>query len=161
MQHTARSVIDIRRWTDSARCFAVLDACDLPAVLAQVSSLPPTTAVSLYREPAASQYAAFAPYLVQVDAATFDWITGTLWSEPWGFFCETGESLETLRTHFRKFLSVTGPAGEDWLFRFYDPRVLPKYLDTCTSDERAAFRGPVSRFAVTDPSTYGVLELAF
>ena len=53
-------------------------------------------------------------------------------------------------TNFRKFLSVEGPEGEEWYFRYYDPRVLGTYLETCTAGELQNFFGPVEGFEVVE-----------
>ena len=53
--------------------------------------------------------------------------------------------LQTLRRHWKKWLSVTLPEQEKpVLFRFYDPRVLFAFIATLSPAEGAAFFGPVS-----------------
>lgn len=108
--------------------------------------------MSLYRGTAEEQFADVAPYLVAVDEEVLDWLLETMWSEPWGVLVDSPAGLDALRTHFRKFLVVRAPAPsvEKWYFRFYDPRVLVKYLATCAAEERAEFYGPVRAFGVRD-----------
>ncbi len=154
------SVLEARSWCERGRLYAILDACDTPSVLEKVRELGDERAISLYRGTADEMYEAIAPYLVAVDPALFDWITETLWAEPWGIFVRSPSDLAELRTHFRKFLLVDGPTGEQWYFRYYDPRVLRTYLPTCTPDELAEFYGPVSEFGVVDAETYGVEGLS-
>ena len=149
-------VVQIREWAARGRLFAILDATDAPAVPVRARELGPSKAVSLYRGSAEEELWAIAPYLVHLDVDTFEWIAAELWSSPWGILALADEPLESLRTHFRRFLIVEGPTGESWYFRFYDPRVLAKYLPTCTPDELATFFGPVRALAATDPETYGV-----
>jgi len=43
-------------------------------------------------------------------------------------------------------LIVEDPDDRNLLFRFYDPRVLPNYLETCNSAECARFFGPTRSF---------------
>jgi hypothetical protein len=158
--HTsARSVQELGTLAAGGTLFAILDACDTPSVPEKVRALGDAHAVSLYRGSAEEQFEAIAPYLVQVDVPLLEWIVSTLWAEPWGIFAESSRTLEELRTHFRKFLVVKSPQGEDWYFRYYDPRVLPGYFNSCTRDEVQTFFGPVREFVVTDAHTGAVTSL--
>jgi hypothetical protein len=148
-------VLQVRNWAESGGLYAVIDACGAPSVPSRVRQLGDQRAVSLYKGRAEEELWAIAPYLFAVDTITFDWISSELWGTPWGFLALAHEGLDTLRHHFRQFLTVKTPAGEEWYFRFYDPRVLRKYLDTCNSTERAAFFGPASVLVTTNPETYG------
>src|SRR5688572_27809744 len=116
------TVFDVRTLARGGMLYAILDACDAPAVPPKVESLGEARGVSLYKGTSQERYADIAPYLVAVDDELLDWILTTLWSEPWGVFAQTKASIDELRTHFRKFLIATGPNGEEWYFRFYDPR---------------------------------------
>jgi hypothetical protein len=147
------SVHRVREIARAGQLFAVLDACDAPRVPPKVESLGPERGVSLYKGTAEERYADIAPYLVAVDDGLLDWILTTLWGDPWGMFVQSIASLDELRSHFRKFLLVSGPNGEEWYFRWYDPRVLEKYLPTCTDEELRAFFGPVTSYGVGDPAT--------
>lgn len=152
-------VVQLREWANRGRLFAILDATDTPSVPRKANELGPDRAVSLYRGRAEEELWAIAPFLVHLDVDTLEWITDTLWPEPWGIFALADESLDAIRLHFRRFLTVEGPNGESWYFRFYDPRVLPRYLASCTAEELATFLGPVRAFGVTDPISYGVKVL--
>jgi len=155
----SQAVLSTRAWVDAEHCFAVLDACDAPAVYERMLAAPPTEAVCLYRETADASLDMVAPWLVRVDAAMFAWITQTLWAEPFGILVRSGGSLEELRFHFRRFLRVRSPEGEAWMFRFYDPRVLPSFLEGCTPEQLSDFFGPVEAFGVVDAENYGGKEL--
>ncbi len=153
------AVLTVQRWAAAGNLWAILDATDAPSVLATVTRLGPTRAVSLYRGGAEEDLAAIAPYLVHLDELTFQWITEDLWPQPWGILAVATAPLESLRLHFRRFLVVESPEGEDWYFRFYDPRILPPFLGATTDVERTEFFGPVRAFGVTDQDTYGVRVL--
>ncbi|MGE0552522.1 MAG: DUF4123 domain-containing protein [Gemmatimonadales bacterium] len=146
----------VRRWVKAGRVFAVVDACDTPSVPARARDLGPDLAVSLYRGGAEEDLSAIAPYLFRLDEASFRWITEDLWATPWGILAVSDADLTTVRTHFRRFLTVESPSGEPWYFRFYDPRVLPKFLSVSTEAEVAELFGPIRAFGVTDPASYGV-----
>lgn len=153
------NVLHLRGWAARGRLFAVVDATDTPAVPAR-ARLAGDRAVSLYRGRAEEELFAIAPHLFVADEAVVEWIAGDLWPGPWGFFALADASLEDLRLHYRRFLTVEGPSGESWYFRFYDPRVLRTYLGTCTDAELARFFGPARALAVADPDTYGVTVLS-
>lgn len=104
---------------------------------------------SLYRGRADEKLWAVAPYLARVDDEMFDWIATALWPEPWGIFVASSETFEELFSHLRRFLVVESPDGEPWYFRYYDPRVLPRFLDSATEPELDRFYGTVvSAFGV-------------
>lgn len=139
---------ELRALAEAGRLYAVLDACDTPSVPAMAREVGEARAVSLYRGSAEEEYWAIAPYLFAVDGALLDWIVETLWAEPFGIFAVADTDLEAVRRHFRRFLRVKSPEGEDWYFRFYDPRVLKTYLRSCTRSELSEFFGPVSLFGM-------------
>lgn len=141
---------DLERWSDGGRLFAILDACDQPAVPAFCREQTEDVARSLYLGRADEELWAIAPYLVRVEPATLAWIGTDLWPEPWGIFLAADASLDDLHRHFRQFLVVSGPAGQDWYFRFYDPRVLPRFLDSASVEDGERFFGPIAAFAVPD-----------
>ena len=143
----AVSLNDLREIAVSRRLYAVLDACDAPEVPAKCAGLGEERAVSLYRGSAEEMYWAIAPYLAIVDEVLLDWIVAELWEEPWGIFAVSDTDLETLQRHFRRFLVVQSPDGEQWYFRYYDPRVLPTFLGACTQTEIDEIFGPVEAFA--------------
>jgi hypothetical protein len=150
------SLRDVRREAERGALYAVLDACDEPRVLTKVRELGPTNAASLYRGRAEDDLAAIAPYLARVSPAMLDWIGQTFWTDPWGIFAVYDGDLESLRTHLRKFLLVTAPNGDSWYFRFYDPRVLSKFLPTCDDAQLDEIFGSVGAYGWVDLDTYGV-----
>ena len=59
-----------------------------------------------------------------------------------------------------RFLRVTDESGRKLLFRYYDPRVLPIYLPTCTNDELTTIFGPVDRFVTETEDGAGAVEFS-
>jgi hypothetical protein len=143
----------------AGRLFAVVDSCDEPSVPKKVRELGPERAVSLYRGGAEEQYAAIAPYLVHADQSVFEWIEKDLWRAPWGIFAYSDASLEALRTHFRRFLKVKSTDQKEYLFRFYDPRILPPFLKSSDEAELKQFFGPVQAFGATEGEAVHLLQL--
>lgn len=134
--------------------FALIDACDAPEVPAMWQLLRERDqAVSLYSGDSEMRYATFAPYLFKVNAETLSWIRRALWDTPWGVFVLAPERrLEELRRHFRQFLLVQDPQGEEMYFRFYDPRVLADFLPTCSAGEIHTLFGPLNAYGIVADS---------
>jgi hypothetical protein len=151
----ATSVAELRQLAARGALCAILDACDEPRVPIRVAELG-QNAASLYQGKAQEELLAIAPYLVRVDPAMLAWIAESLWTDPWGVFAVSDAPLDALRTHFRRFLLVDAPDGEKWYFRFYDPRVLPRFLSTSDAAQLADFFGPVTTFGWVDLESYGV-----
>lgn len=122
--------------------WAILDACDAPAVPARVRLLPPEQGGCLWSGEAREKHWGVAPWLARVDVPLLDWIRGELWDEPWGILVEARVAADLLRKHFRRALVAEGPDGRRMYFRFYDPRVLGTYLRSATPSERAGLFGP-------------------
>jgi hypothetical protein len=63
--------------------------------------------------------------------------------------------MEKLRRHLRRLLLVKDTGGRRLVFRYYDPRVLRKYLPTCFPAELEEMFGPIERFwmEAEEPST--------
>ena len=154
------SVLQVRKWAEAGRLHALVDACDTPSVPIRARQAEARggdgLAVSLYKGRSEQELWSIAPYLFAVDVDTFDWITGALWSNPWGCLLLSDATTAELRAHFRQFLIVKAPLNQQWYFRFYDPRVLQAYLETCTDDELELFFGPVRAIGVTETESYGV-----
>jgi hypothetical protein len=121
--------------------WAILDACDSPAVPARVKRLPPEKGGCLWSGEAREKYWGVAPWLARVDVPLLDWIRAELWDEPWGLFLEARVTADVLRKHLRRML-VAEADGRKMYFRFYDPRVFRMYLPTVTSAEKAELFGP-------------------
>jgi hypothetical protein len=153
------SLDQLHRFASNGYLFALLDATDQILVPHKAKLLGPTKAVSLFTGTANEWYWAVAPYLFQVDSELLDWIAEKLWKEPWGIFAMSKASLEDLRVHFKKFLMVKLPDGKQWLFRYYDPRILQAYLPTCEPWELQKFFGPVRAFATADDDEQKLMTL--
>lgn len=126
---------------------AVLESVDAPAVPELAHRLGEERAVSPFRGLPEEKYWALAPYLVEVDEETFEWIRGNLWSgASWGILLESARTVEDLRRHFRPWVVVEDPNGDEMYFRFYDAEVLRTFLASATFQETLDLFGPVTRF---------------
>jgi len=125
----------LEKWLfdERARSFAILDGAAVPDLALKIYEMQPH-AVCLYRGELEPDLAEVAPYLVELFPGTAftDWFLseGTKVAD-WGIFARSPYSLTEMRKHFRKFLTVYDETGKPLLFRYYDPRVLRKFLPTC------------------------------
>lgn len=60
----------------------------------------------------------------------------------WGLLLESRSTPEELATHYRHWLTILNPQGDEVLFRFYDPDVLPYFLDAFDGHEYRQWFGP-------------------
>src|SRR5262249_24611074 len=60
-----------------------------------------------------------------------------------GILIDSPAEPKTLFLHLRKVLVVQDETGQEFFFRYYDARVLRKYLPTCTPQELTEFFGLV------------------
>jgi len=147
--HVAPTTLDeLRRLATTGMLYAMIDACDAGAVPFKMRELGPERAACMYSGKAEEAYWDFAPYLATADAGLLDWIVATLWKGPWGFFAVTETNLATVRTHFKRFTFATMPDGQQVYFRYYDPRILPVFLENADRAELSQFFGPVRTFIV-------------
>jgi hypothetical protein len=65
-----------------------------------------------------------------------------------GILFESPADLPELCAHLRSAFVATDEEGQEYFFRFYDPRVLRAFLPTCRLGELAEFFGPVTRWIV-------------
>jgi hypothetical protein len=144
----------------SCSLFAIVDACDDALALDRVLEMG-DSAMSLYQGSAAEDFSAIAPYLVPVDREMLQWISDNMAGKPWGVLLMSSSDINVVRRHLRKFLIVRSPDDKELYFRFYDPRVLPGFLKSCTQKETLDFYGPIARFLISSsdrPTSYEILQ---
>lgn len=137
---------------ERARTFVILDGASVPDLPMKIYEMQPHV-VCLYRGELEPDLAEVAPYLVELfPGTTFtDWLlTESTKGEHWGIFARSPFSLVELRKHFRKFLTVYDDAGKPLLFRYYDPRVLVKFLPTCDQEALEKMFGRVTDYLAED-----------
>jgi pSer/pThr/pTyr-binding forkhead associated (FHA) protein len=127
--------------------FAILDAARDRRVL-EILEESNEAFRSLYEGKQGDELADYAPYLVRlpVGSPLLDTLLREGWGRSWGVYLRCSLPLNEARHHFRHFLMVHDEHGEEFYFRFYDPRVLRGFLPSCREEERAEFFGPVECF---------------
>jgi pSer/pThr/pTyr-binding forkhead associated (FHA) protein len=129
--------------------YAILDAAREPEIVNQLCALRPEFD-SLYRGRAEQTLWEVAPYLVRLDEGSefSEWLFKEGWGKAWGILALSSADLIQLHRHFRRFLMVKGPRGENLYFRYYDPRVLRDYIPTCNRQETATVFGPIATYLI-------------
>jgi hypothetical protein len=140
---------ELAQFAEQGNLYAILDPCDAPLVPPKMQELG-ARAISLFQGTAQEDYWAVAPHLARVDVELLRWLYENLWKEPWGIFVVAQVELADLQAHFRKLLYVQAEGGKNLFFRYYDPRVLSKYLKSCDATELQTFYGPVTGLATAN-----------
>ena len=101
-----------------------------------------------------------APYLVQLefDEPQTKRLLDRGWGRSWGILLRTDTGLKALRHHLRRLLLVASPGGEQFVFRFYDPRVMRAFLPTCTGSQLDEVFGPVECISMEGPDARRIVE---
>jgi hypothetical protein len=143
---------------EPSRLYAILDGARDVQIVAKLRAADVPT-LCLFDGELHPSLAAAAPYLVALgpEAAFTRSLIAEGWGQAWGVYLISGEPIEALRRHFRRFLRVADERGRTLMFRYYDPRVLRVYLPTCTREELEVVFGPVSSFYLEGPG--GAIEL--
>lgn len=63
-----------------------------------------------------------------------------------GVLLESAADLDSLYAHLRHVFIATDEEGQEYFFRFYDPRVFRVFLPTCREEELREFFGPIDRW---------------
>ncbi len=102
----------------------------------------------LFRGDLAPDMLEVAPWLVELkrEHPFTKWLLSAGWGNHWGIFALSPATLLEMRGHFSALVDVYDPDGKPLILRYYDPRVLPVFLPTCTADDLAEVFGPVSGF---------------
>jgi hypothetical protein len=89
-----------------------------------------------------------APYLVYLspDSKFADWVLSESLGKHWGIFAQSRRSMIEMRRHFTSLVQTYDEKGNPLKFRFYDPRVLNKFLPTCNGGELKLLFGDIDAF---------------
>lgn len=136
---------------ETANVCAIVDGAAierLPVILHETKPLH----YCLMRGELSPDLAEVAPYLVVLrrGARFTDWILEQPLGSNKGIFATTRQPIREVRKHFRGLFIVYKENGDPMHFRFYDPRVMHKYLPTCERGEIETFFGPIDRFILED-----------
>lgn len=127
--------------------YAVLDSARAPRVLALLADAVDESQ-SLYEGLDGDLLSRVAPYLVKLQPSSrlLDALVIEGWGKSWGIYLSATRPFREVRRHLRRFLLVEDPSGKEVYFRYYDPRVLTRFLPTCTTRQSEELFGDVRRF---------------
>ncbi|WP_298258164.1 DUF4123 domain-containing protein [uncultured Litoreibacter sp.] len=144
---------DTETQVELTRTFALLDAAKIQGLREQLDASSLTYGC-LFQGEAEEELAEVAPWLVELrpgitftrrlftkhpDTAT-SW---HLWDSNAAVFLRSSAGLQAVRKHLRRFTRAQDRAGKWYFVRFYDPAVLPGFIESLPDEKRAAFFGPV------------------
>jgi hypothetical protein len=139
--------------------YAVVDAAQDEQLALALRDDDHQPAMSLFEEPGATRLAHVAPWLTEIDPSE-DCLK--LWTQRLGgdagILLISSSAVDVVRAHLRGILRVQDEEGEQYFFRFYDPRVLRAYFPTCTGVEAEEFFGPVRCFLVESEDAKALLQ---
>jgi hypothetical protein len=92
-----------------------------------------------------------SPYIFEIDASLFDKMDKPLINLNQLVYFETDETIDKVVDHFQQFIYKL-IYNKEYFFRFWDARVLTRYLQECNADQLSLFFGNVRSFFVEDPT---------
>ena len=142
--------------------YAVLDAAREDRIPAFLQACLVEHA-SLYDGRDAYMLQTVAPYIAAIpkDSMILHLLAKEGWGKSWGTFFCSPRNLFEVRKHLQQFLSVRGETGAWLRFRFYDPRVMRKFLPGKKPDELLKFFGPVTRIVAEADDPVTALEYKY
>lgn len=141
--------------------YAILDGASIPDLPMKLFEMSPPN-YCLFRGELEPDMASVAPYLVllQPKDPFTDWLLKDCFGKHWAVFLQSRHSLKDLRGHFRGLVTVFNEDGNPMVFRYYDPRVMTKYLPSCTDEELSEFFGGVKKFFAELPAKGSLMSYA-
>lgn len=136
-------------FNNRTRSYCVLDGAAVPDLPKQLYKFDPPN-YPLIRGDLTPDMVHVAPYVVFLapQGEFTNWLLDEGIGKNWGIFAQCRYSMTEMRRHFRALISVHDETGKPLLFRFYDPRVIRKFLPSCDGEQVTEFFGKVDRFFV-------------
>ncbi len=102
----------------------------------------------LYKGKAEEKLYMVAPWLFTYPRPSVfsEWYLANSGQQHWGIILESTHNFKAIYIHLKKFLQVKTEDGSKLYFRFYDPRVLPTFLETSDEHQLKEFFGPVNKY---------------
>lgn len=127
--------------------YIVLDAAKMQQHLETAKRFNPRC-LCLYSGDAEKKLQTVAPWLFSFPKETTfrEWYLARGGQQYWGIILQSEQDLKTVYKHLKKFLIIKTEAGKRLYFRFYDPRVLPTFLETSNAEQLKVFFGPIEKY---------------
>jgi hypothetical protein len=144
---------------NDTRLYCVLDGASVPKLPMRLYETQAKN-VCLFSGDLEPDMLYVAPYLVRLvpHNGLTDWVLENAFGKHWGIFVHSLAAMPEMRKHFRNLVNVMDDQANSMVFRFYDPRVITKFLPTCTPEELAAFFGEVQTFFEEDATTQKLMS---
>lgn len=132
-----------------ARTYCILDGAAIPDLPKRLYQLDPPN-FPLLRGELTPDMVHVAPYVaIMMPNEKFTaWVVENSFGKNWGIYAHSRYSIYEMRRHFRSMISVHDEEGIPMIFRFYDPRVMRKFLPTCDAEQLKVFFGNVDTYFV-------------
>jgi hypothetical protein len=139
-------------FSETTRLYCILDGASVDALPMRLYETN-TPNYCLFRGELEPDVLYAAPYVaVLLPGSTFsEWVFSESSGKHWGIYAHCRYSIKEMRRHCRALINVYDEKGNPLIFRYYDPRVLRKFLPTCNGDELETLFGKIETlFAETE-----------
>ncbi len=155
-----RQKIEQYFFSSITRTYAVLDGSSVPNLPMKLYEMKPPN-FCLFTGDLEPDMAEVAPYLVRLYPKTpfTEWFLQEFWGKHWAIVAHSRQPLNEMRKHFRSLVNVYDEKGNPMIFRFYDPRVIQKFLPTCSPAELKVFFGEVDKFFAESDDKENLMRL--
>ncbi|NOR55454.1 MAG: DUF4123 domain-containing protein [Sulfurovum sp.] len=156
MLHKFKEVL----FNSSEYAYAIIDAAKIKELTTELLIYEPEYQM-LFEGEDAIKLEEVAPYLVRLDEKNVltQWIIDNVYGNDGAIFFHSHHSIETLTEHFKRFIKVTrevtDPKTEKCMIQegflaYYDPRVLPEWLESVDLAVKRDFLSQTSRLYYED-----------
>ena len=149
-------------FSENTRLFCVLDGASVPKLPMRLyEEQVPNHCI--YPGDLGPRMTYAAPYVAVLfpESKFTEWVFTEGFGKHWGIFVQSPRSLMEMRRHFRSILHVYGEDARTLIFRYYDPRVLNKYLPTCNGSELKTFFGEATAIFAESEDAKDLLRYRF
>ncbi len=107
---------------------------------------------SLFGTTSLAEIADAGPFLIEIDrnSTVFAYLLAKISKQPWGYFILSHDDIETLSNRLQVFLKAQMPDGKNYLFRFYDPRVMFNQLRVLSGERLSSLIGQGNIFVLPE-----------
>lgn len=145
--------------TSSGALYGIVDTAINDRLYDILQAEPDLSEVAcLYDGAPAIRYARYAPYLLKLhDGSPLlqRWLHEG-WTQHWGIFLSSEARSKELKRHLKKFMQATDHQNRAVWVRFYDPRVLPNWLQGLHPGHLADWFGGATLIVCGAPTPQGL-----
>lgn len=141
--------------------YMLIDAAQDSRIFPELEKSLHTRACLFAEEHVSSELKAVSPFIVKIKKidAFVMWCLLEGLHRHWMIFCTSPEiHVSELKLHFKRFSLVGAPDGKQFLFRYYDPRVLPVFLASSDQSDRSEFFRRCKKIWVPQVSSAGAIQ---